>query len=125
MNYREILIIDDLSSSGIITQRCFEIAGYKNMKYIFAGTCKGAFSELDKSSAIDLILIEINLPGMDGESFIKKVRSDYPVSGRHIIVVSGNIECSVKLALFKAGANAVIKKPVNPVKVVKIMEGLE
>ncbi len=124
MKYREILIIDDLSTSGIITQRCFEIAGYRDLKYKFAGTCNEALSELDKSDSVDLILTEINLPGMNGESFIKKVRSNYSESAIHIIVVSGIIDSSVKLTLFRAGANAIIKKPINPVKVVKIMEGL-
>lgn len=85
MEYREILIVDDLSVSGMITRRCFEIAGYKDVKYIFAGTCSEAFSELEKNHSIDLILTDI-MPGMDGGSFIKKLRSIHPVTDRHIVV---------------------------------------
>ncbi|MGA2143296.1 MAG: response regulator [Brevinematales bacterium] len=123
MEYREILIADESSVSGMITRRCFEIAGYRDAKYIFAGTCLEAFSELEKNHSIDLILTDI-MSGMDGASFIKKLRSIHPATGRCIIVVSGVEDSSVKIALFKAGADAIIKKPVNPVKVVKIMEGL-
>jgi len=124
MEFREILIVDDSSTSRMIIRRCFEIAGYSRAKYIFAENGLGALNELQKNHSIDLLLTDLNMPGMDGLSLIKNIRLLIPGSLLPIIVISSIGDSAVEKELFDTGVKAIIKKPVSPDKVVKIMGGI-
>lgn len=64
-----------------------------------------------KAYAPDLLLLDINLPGADGQSILRKLRqeSDLPV----IMVTSKNTEMDELLSL-SSGADDFIAKPFNP-----------
>ncbi len=124
MKYIEILIVDDSSTSRMIIQRCFEIAGCSGANFIFAENGMEALSLLQNNNSIDLIITDLNMPEMDGENFINKLHSAYSGSIIPIIVVSSNGDNALKLKLLKAGVKAIIRKPINPAEIVKIMEEL-
>ena len=59
----------------------------------------------------DLILLDIQLPGMDGYSVCKLIRSDDKYRFTKIIMVSGHASVSERLRGYEAGADDYIGKP--------------
>ena len=124
MEYQNILIVDDSSTSRMIIQRCFEIAGFVSARFTSAENGVEALSELQKNHSIDLILTDLNMPRMDGVNFVRKTRSLCPGFSIPVIVISSTTDSAVEKELYDAGVKAVIKKPISPDKVVKAMGGL-
>ena len=61
----------------------------------------------------DLIILDLNMPNMNGVEFLKKLRAD-PVMGKVPVLVQTGVESSDdKLAAFQAGATDLINKPVS------------
>ena len=74
MKYENILIVDDSSTSRMIIKRCLEISGYNESTFLYAENGLEALSIIDNTK-IDLILTDLNMPKMDGDNFIKKIKS--------------------------------------------------
>lgn len=64
----------------------------------------------------DLILMDINLPGVDGIEATLRLRNDPRTETTPIIVVSGHRERSIVESCIKAGANSYIFKPIREQK---------
>lgn len=124
MAFQEILVVDDSSTSRMIIQRCFQIAGFGNAHFIFAGNGIEALEILQKNHSIDLILTDLNMPKMDGINFILKIRSSHTNFSVPIIVISSVADSAVEQELYNAGVKFIIKKPLSPDKVVKTIGGL-
>jgi two-component system, chemotaxis family, chemotaxis protein CheY len=120
MKYKNILIVDDSSTSLMIMKRCFEIAGLSESNYFFAQNGIEALSSLDENS-IDLIVTDINMPKMDGDNFIKKIKTDDNRKNIPIIVITSVGNSNLENELFKLGIKGIIRKPLSPEKLVVII----
>lgn len=63
---------------------------------------------LTKINKYDLILLDLMLPNMSGEDFIRELRKTSDVA---IIVVSAKIAVETKIEVLKIGADAFVEKP--------------
>ncbi|ADK14561.1 MULTISPECIES: response regulator transcription factor [Clostridium] len=74
------------------------------------------FSALDilKEGAIDIAIIDIMMPNMDGYQLIKKIREKYKIP---VIVMSAKSEISDKILGLELGADDYITKPCDPLEV--------
>jgi signal transduction histidine kinase len=80
--------------------------------------------DLLSENAVDLILLDLKMPVMGGEAFLKTMRPMYP----HIpvIIVSGHGSMDIAVDCMTRGAYYVISKPVDPdLLVLTIERGLE
>lgn len=57
----------------------------------------------------DLIVLDLNLPGMDGFSILKEVRREHPQT--KVLILSANSELDSKLSGFELGASDYLTKP--------------
>lgn len=73
-----------------------------------------AFSLLQNGYLPDLILCDINMPGLDGESFLKQVKVTGAFREIPFIVLSSIDKSSTRVEMLKAGANDYMVKPFNP-----------
>ena len=62
----------------------------------------------------DLIITDINMPGMDGYEFVSKLKSNSTYENIPVIVLSGNGESSERIRLYKMGVEEYLVKPFNP-----------
>ena len=99
-----ILIVEDDSYINNMIRDALELAGYKCIQ-AFSGT-EGILRV--ENGGIDLAILDLMLPGMNGEDVIKKVKqlSDIPV-----IVVSAKDNVDSKIELLRPGADDYITKP--------------
>lgn len=101
MSGKLILIIDDDIQIGNLEQEVLEQAGYNCIR-AYSGT--EALLILEKHKP-DLILLDLMLPGLDGEEVLQKVQ-EIPV-----IVVSAKVGIDDKVSLLLKGASDYITKP--------------
>lgn len=117
MAYQSILIIDDSSTSRMIIQRCFEIAGFGSSKFNFAENGLEGLNFLKNNPDIDLIVTDLNMPKLGGANFIKKLKGDPSAKIPPIMVISGVVDDDIEKELKTSGlVMEIIKKPISPVK---------
>lgn len=104
MKSKHILIIEDDTDINNILKEILESNGY-NTTSAYSGTESTIY--LDKIK-FDLVLLDLMLPGLDGESILEYIRSSNNVP---IIVISAKDDVRLKAKLLRIGADDYITKP--------------
>ena len=104
-----ILIVDDDRVATELTKRTLQSNGYE---VLTAGDGEEALEAL-KNKIPDLILLDVQMPKMDGYTFIMKKTSDPAIAKIPVIVLSaqGKTEPMFK----RHGVKAYLLKPLNTV----------
>lgn len=109
MNYnkkmKKILIIEDDNNINEMLSKLLEINNY-DVERAYSGT-EGV---LLHNQEIDIILLDLMLPGKNGEEIIRELQNKKRVP---IIVISAVHEVDKKIDLFKLGVEDYITKPFN------------
>jgi DNA-binding NtrC family response regulator len=108
MSGGRILVVEDDDCLRRVTQAQLEKCGHQTA---IAGDVPDALAVLEKQP-VELVITDLNLPGMSGLELLSKVRNEYPDTSVVIITAYGTIETAV--AAIKAGAYDYITKPVHP-----------
>lgn len=61
----------------------------------------------------DAILLDINLPGIDGLTVLRRLRAEPSTRRLPVIVVSASVMESAMISAMEAGANAFVAKPID------------
>ena len=104
---KSILIVDDIEENIDILERQLMTAGYKALT---ANEAPKALHMLNNKS-IDLILLDINMPVVDGITFLESIKKDNLLSQIPVIMVTANDDPKMALACLKKGASGYITKP--------------
>lgn len=108
-----VLIVDDSSTMRKIITRSLRQAGFDIGEILEAENGQAGLERL-AGPAVGITLTDINMPVMDGLTFIDKIRENAAWNGMPIIVITTEgAEALVKEAI-KKGANNLIKKPFTP-----------
>jgi two-component system chemotaxis response regulator CheY len=116
MDFKHVLIIDDSSTSRMIIQRCMEMAGYEVGEFHFAENGLDALALLKGPTAMDLILTDINMPKMDGPTFVRNLKKEQTAGRVLVLVISSVADSVIEAELRSNGVSGIIKKPVSPAK---------
>lgn len=105
---KTILIVEDsIVSYELVTK----FLKKSNAKFLHAADGKQAVDLCKKSDDIDLVLMDINLPimnGLEATSLIKEFKPDLP-----IIAQTANVMYDDRLNLKNAGCDDYVSKPIN------------
>jgi len=107
---KQILVIDDSETTRRFHADILESAG---MGVVTAGDGNEGLERLFTGD-FDLILSDVNMPGMDGYEFSRRVRREPLYDGIPIILVSTEAGAADKARGIAAGANLYVVKPVAP-----------
>lgn len=106
----KVLIVDDSKVSRFIIAR--ELALQKFVvQHASSGT--EALAQLQEHTDIKLVLVDNQMPIMDGYTLTAKVRELYSKDELIIIGISGSADTRMAVKFLKAGANDFIAKPFN------------
>lgn len=108
MDKPRILIVEDESAIRDIMKKILSM--YFECIISKAGSGRQALEFL-KKEAFDLILLDINMPGISGMDILKKTKETYPETD--IIVISGWDSQSIASEALEKGAFDYIPKPLN------------
>ena len=103
---KKILIVEDDTSISEELKNLLDNAGYKG---VILKDFENSYEEIKRENP-DLILLDINIPKLNGEVLLQKIRkeSNVPI----IMVTSKNTETDEVLSL-SYGANDYITKPIR------------
>ena len=90
------------------------ISGRRKL-YLSVSEAENGYDALEKalSDDFDLMVVDINMPKMDGFTFCREIRSGDKHKDVPIIIISTESEAEDKMKGFKAGANLYLVKPVK------------
>jgi putative two-component system response regulator len=116
----EILIVDDIPQNIRLLEAFMIPQGYE----IFtAANGKEALSKLDKNQ-IDLILLDVMMPDMDGYEVTKRIRQNERTRLLPIILVTALHDTKDRVTGIEAGCDDFISKPVDKTEVVARVKSL-
>ena len=95
----------------------------RGLDVVFSETGHGALEILDSDSDIDLVLMDIMMPQMDGYETIKAVRRRHELQSLPIIAVTAKAMQGDREKSLAAGASDYITKPVDPDKLLTMVRG--
>ncbi len=101
----DILIVEDDGRISELIRRTIAMTGHRGLP---AFTGREALSALEKTN-IDLILLDIGLPDMDGFTLMKRISQDY--ADTPVICVTARDEVPDRVRGLKGGAEDYIVKP--------------
>lgn len=104
-----VLLVDDSSTMRRIQKTQLNGLGVSDV--IEASNGKEAYDQLVKFKDINFILLDWNMPIMDGITFLKKARENEEFNNTKIIMCTSESEKGRVLEALKAGANNYIVKP--------------
>lgn len=115
-----ILIVEDHELTRFGLKTAFE--AYEFVNTIYEAESAEKAIEIVNSNHIDLIIMDLGLPGIDGieaTQKIKEINTDIKI----VILTSHNDEQEVLNSL-KAGANAYCSKEINPKRLVQVIQSV-
>jgi len=115
---KKILLVDDdmrnvFALSKILKERGMEIIKAENGKI--------ALDVLDTHADIDLVLMDIMMPEMDGYEAMKRIRSQGKLKNLPVIALTAKAMNDDKQKCIDAGANDYIAKPVDVERLLSLM----
>jgi two-component system, chemotaxis family, chemotaxis protein CheY len=108
---KTILIVDDSSSLRTVVRMALVRAGYEVLE---AEDGADGLKKLDGSSKVHLIISDVNMPNMDGITFVKQVKQHARHKFAPVIMLTTEGQDTKKNEGRAAGAKAWIVKPFNP-----------
>jgi CheY-like chemotaxis protein len=116
---QKILIIEDNEQNMYMLTYLLESNNYEVFQS-FSGTEGIA---LAKKTQPDVILLDIQLPEMDGYAVARELRKNKELTGIPIIAVTSYAMTGDKEKAFEAGATGYIEKPIDPDTFISQMQG--
>jgi len=127
-----ILVVDDNDSDVKITLRAFDKTGSKDQINVVGNgqECidylkqEGAYSDPQDAPRPGLILMDVNMPVMDGFMALQAIKTDESLKAIPVIMLTAsNNEVDVERS-FALGANGYIQKPVEYEEFVNVIDEL-
>lgn len=107
---RTILLIEDNEQNRYLATFLLERHGHK----VVSATDGPSGIALARTLAPDLILLDIQLPGMDGHAVARALRAEAQFAGTPIVAVTSYAMVGDREKCLEAGCNGYIEKPINP-----------
>jgi len=118
---RLILLVEDNPDDADLTLRAFEESktlneihlasdGEQALDYLFA---TGSYLDRDPKIMPDVVLLDLNLPKVDGLGVLQRMRSDSRTRRLPVVVLTSSNEETDIIRSYDLGANSFVQKPVD------------
>jgi two-component system, response regulator len=74
---------------------------------------RGAYAEADKAPQPDLILLDLNMPGIDGRQVLTQIKNDPNLKHIPVVVLTTSADVKDVDQCYQIGASTYIQKPVS------------
>lgn len=102
-----VLIADDDPAVRRVVSRCLRAEGLSTLE---AADGRAAL-EVARAIAVDLVILDLGMPGMNGQALCAALRERAETSGVPIFVLTGHASASSEEALLDLGADEFMGKP--------------
>ena len=109
INNASILLVDD---NRQVLEQVYHILGEVGLEISFIPKGEFLFKRLERQS-FDLILLDVNLPGINGYDLLVELRKHPKYHSLPVIIITGEDEDATLTKCFDLGAQDYISKPIN------------
>ena len=114
---KRVLVVDDASLVRLYYRKALEDAGFDVLEALNGLEAL----EILTADPVDLLIVDVNMPRMDGVTFLKTLRQkELPLASIPALVTSTEGAAQDFAAARAAGANFYLTKPVSQDKLVEI-----
>ncbi|OKH37870.1 hypothetical protein NIES2119_12025 [[Phormidium ambiguum] IAM M-71] len=123
LNQLRILIVDDDADARLLLLSILEECG---AKVVAAASASEGLSHLINSDSFDLLISDIGMPGEDGYTLLRRVRSLKPQQGGQILAIALTAYAREedRQAAFSAGFQSHLAKPIDPTQLISLIVDL-
>ncbi|MFV1982614.1 MAG: response regulator [Thiohalomonadales bacterium] len=121
MNNQVILLVEDNSDDAVLAVRAFKkhnlvndivvvCDGVEALEYLH---CEGEYKDRDCNEQPKIVILDLNLPRLNGLEVLKDIRNDDRTKLLPVIMLTSSVEESDVLNCYGSGANSYIHKPID------------
>jgi two-component system response regulator len=105
-----VLVQDALEQSGLASDLHFVADGEELMDYLLR---EGRYSDPDTSPRPHLVLLDLNMPRMDGREALARIRSEPTLRTLPVVVLTTSSAAEDVERVYELGANSYTVKPAS------------
>ena len=120
MQPRKVLVVDDSK----LMHKMYEVM-LRQYPLVYASDGRQALDRLQDHADIDLVLLDINMPNMNGLEFLAELRAKPERADLPVIIISTEGREEDTARGLEAGATAYIKKPFHSEEILDVISRLE
>ena len=109
----KILIVDDEVANVLVAKKLLSRAGYSDFETTSDSTLA---INLVHTFEPDVVLLDINMPNVDGISILSQIRSVPKFQHVPVLILTANSDSGVKLRCLELGATDFLIKPIDPME---------
>lgn len=109
-----IILVEDDPNSYLVVEDLLKHAGYRHVYHRSSGS--KLISLVEALPRVDLVLLDLGLPGEDGFALLSRLRAHAATKQAHVAAVTANILHETRLRAKDAGFDSFISKPIRPDK---------
>ena len=117
----KVLVVDDSRLLRSAIKKVVKLAGISEDHIFGAGNGQEALAVLE-TVWIDLVLLDLNMPVMDGEQFARELRKKPELNDVAVVVVSTESNKERLDRMFELGAIETLHKPFEPEDLCHLIE---
>lgn len=119
MQPRKVLVVDDSK----LMHKMFEVM-LRQYALVYASDGRQALDRLREHQDIDLVLLDVNMPNMNGLEFLAQLKAGGGGDGMAIVIISTEGRDEDTVRGLEAGAAAYIKKPFHSEEILDVISRL-
>ncbi len=118
---RRVLVIDDDAKARALVAAMLEPSGYE----VAPAETGGRGLHLASDSAPDLILLDVEMPGMDGYEVCRRLRQEPKTHRIPVVMLTATDDPALNRLAFAAGAQACVPKPFRREGLIAVLETVQ
>ena len=115
-----VLIIEDNAKNLELVRDILQAKGYDTLE---AGTAEDGL-KIARAHAPDLILMDIQLPGMNGIEGLRALRAEAVTAGIPVVAITASVMLADREQIMRAGFDGFIEKPITVRSFLEVVEGV-
>jgi len=108
---KRLLLVDDAELFLELERTFLQRTGYQ----IYAARSGQEALRIAREARPDLVLLDLNMPGMDGDEVCREIKDDTSLKDIHVIMVTARGRDEDRVRCIEAGCDGYLTKPINRV----------
>lgn len=122
----EILLVDDSPADVRLTIEALKEAKVRNQIHVaYDGESALEFLRAPGQRRPDLILLDLNLPGLDGREVLAEIKSDPVLAIIPVVILTTSRAEEDVIRTYRLHANCFITKPVDLQQFIRVVQSIE
>lgn len=121
----KVMTVDDSKLIRTMFKKALPMMFKNNVKIIEAEDGKDAIHKLGEHDDIDLIFLDVNMPNMDGKTFLKTIKLMENYKDINVIMATTETDKELMQDVTMDGVNGYLIKPFNPKSIKEAIEKIK